>query len=100
MFGNYFLIQNKVNSFASLLFLFSHPPVVIFNSLQEVLMLESKLYLIFEFLPMDLRKYMESLGDGKHLDSSMVKSLTYQVIYVILITITIQDVFVFYYVLR
>lgn len=50
-----------------------------FFSLQEVLMEESKLYLIFEFLPMDLKKYMESLGDGKQLDSAMVKSLTYQV---------------------
>lgn len=41
---------------------------------------ESKLHLIFEFLPMDLKKYMESLGDGKQLDSAMVKSLTYQVL--------------------
>ncbi|XKL64897.1 hypothetical protein PGB90_004983 [Kerria lacca] len=58
-----------------------HPNIV---CLQEVLMLESKLFLIFEFLPMDLKKYMESLGDGKHLDSSTIKSLTYQLVVAIL----------------
>lgn len=42
-------------------------------------MLESKLYLVFEFVPMDLKRYMDSIGDGKHLNSSLVKSLTYQV---------------------
>ncbi|KAK7585844.1 hypothetical protein V9T40_000023 [Parthenolecanium corni] len=58
-----------------------HPNIV---GLQEVLMLESKLYLIFEFVPMDLKRYMDSLGDGKHLNSSMVKSLTYQLVVAIL----------------
>mgnify|MGYP001024148082 CR=1 FL=1 len=43
-------------------------------------MLESKLYLIFEFIPMDLKRYMDSLGDGENLDSNTVKSLTYQVL--------------------
>lgn len=42
-------------------------------------MLESKLYLIFEYLPMDLKRYMESLGDDNPLSPAMVKSLTYQV---------------------
>lgn len=58
-----------------------HPNIV---CLQEVLMEESKLHLIFEFLPMDLKKYMESLGDGKQLDSTMVKSLTYQLLVAVL----------------
>lgn len=40
---------------------------------------ESKLYLVFEFVQMDLKRYMDSLGDGKQLDATMVKSLTYQV---------------------
>lgn len=54
---------------------------------------ESKLYLIFEFLPMDLKKYMESLGDGKQLDSAMVKSLTYQVLPLVLLRMKFKNGF-------
>lgn len=59
----------------SLLKELSHPNIV---SLIDVLMEESRLYLIFEYLTMDLKKYMDSLGN-KLMEPSMVKSYLYQV---------------------
>ncbi|XP_015593137.1 cyclin-dependent kinase 1 [Cephus cinctus] len=53
-----------------------HPNIV---SLVDVLMEEPRLYLIFEFLTMDLKKYMDSLGSGKLMDPSVVKSYLYQI---------------------
>lgn len=52
-----------------------HPNIV---SLIDVLMEESKLYLIFEYLTMDLKKYMDSLSN-KLMEPTMVKSYLYQV---------------------
>ncbi|KOB74245.1 Bm cdc2 [Operophtera brumata] len=49
----------------SLLKELNHPNIV---KLEDVLMEESRLYLIFEFLSMDLKKYMDSLGSGKVAD--------------------------------
>lgn len=46
----------------SLLKELEHPNIV---KLEDVLMEEARLYLIFEFLSMDLKKYMDSLGSGK-----------------------------------
>lgn len=60
----------------SLLKELKHPNIV---SLMDVLMEESKLYLIFEYLTMDLKKYMDSLGNGKLMDPELVKSYLYQV---------------------
>ncbi len=60
----------------SLLKELKHPNIV---SLMDVLMEESKLYLIFEYLTMDLKKYMDSLGNGKLMESGLVKSYLYQV---------------------
>lgn len=59
----------------SLLKELTHPNIV---SLIDVLMEESKLYLIFEYLTMDLKKYMDSL-DNKLMESAVVKSYLYQV---------------------
>ncbi|KAF2896283.1 hypothetical protein ILUMI_09890 [Ignelater luminosus] len=39
---------------------------------------ESRLYLIFEFLSMDLKKYLDSLEPGKYMDPMLVKSYLYQ----------------------
>ncbi|XP_033607291.1 cyclin-dependent kinase 1 isoform X2 [Cryptotermes secundus] len=52
-----------------------HPNVV---SLEDVLMEESRLYLIFEFLSMDLKKYLDSLGPNKVMDADLVRSYLYQ----------------------
>lgn len=41
--------------------------------LLEVLMHESRLYLIFEFLSMDLKKYLDSIPSGQYMDSMLVK---------------------------
>lgn len=60
----------------SLLKELKHPNVV---GLLDVLMEESRLYLIFEYLTMDLKKYMDTLGPKKLIDSTTVKSYLYQV---------------------
>lgn len=59
----------------SLLKELTHPNIV---SLIDVLMEESRLYLIFEYLTMDLKKYMDSLG-SKMMEPAVVKSYLYQV---------------------
>lgn len=60
----------------SLLRELAHPNIV---SLMDVLMQENKLYLVFEFLSMDLKKYMESLPHGKLLEPQLVKSYLHQI---------------------
>ncbi|CAG4933610.1 unnamed protein product [Colias eurytheme] len=60
----------------SLLKELNHPNIV---KLEDVLMEENKLYLIFEFLSMDLKKYMDSLGSGKFMDPVTVKSYLFQI---------------------
>ncbi|CAG9861759.1 unnamed protein product [Phyllotreta striolata] len=47
-------------------------------SLENVLMEEQKLYLIFEFLSMDLKKYLDKIEDGKYMDPKLVKSYMHQ----------------------
>ncbi|XP_066304137.1 cyclin-dependent kinase 1-like [Branchiostoma lanceolatum] len=54
-----------------------HPNIV---CLQDVLMQESKLYLVFEFLTMDLKKYMDSIPSGQFMDAMLVKSYLYQIL--------------------
>lgn len=43
-------------------------------------MQDSRLYLIFEFLSMDLKKYLDSIPPGQFMDSSLVKSYLYQIL--------------------
>lgn len=38
-----------------------------------------RLYLIFEFLSMDLKKYIDKLPHGKYMDSMLVKSYLHQI---------------------
>ncbi|MEQ2161820.1 Cell division protein kinase 1 [Goodea atripinnis] len=54
----------------SLLQELKHPNVV---RLLDVLMQESRLYLIFEFLSMDLKKYLDSIPSGQYMDPMLVK---------------------------
>lgn len=42
-------------------------------SLEDVLLQDSKLYLVFEFLAMDLKKYMDSIPSGQYMDRMLVK---------------------------
>lgn len=61
----------------SLLKELDHPNIV---KLTDVLMQEQKLYLVFEFLKMDLKKYMDTFRSGTMIDPELVKSYTYQII--------------------
>lgn len=58
-----------------------HPNVV---ALLDVIIEEQRLYLIFEFLTMDLKKCIDTLGPNKYLDAGVVKSYTYQILQAIL----------------
>ncbi|XP_022912947.1 cyclin-dependent kinase 1 [Onthophagus taurus] len=53
-----------------------HPNIVL---LQDVLLEESRLYLIFEYLPMDLKKYIDQLPKTTMMDPRLVKSYLYQI---------------------
>lgn len=46
---------------------------VLHFSLEDVLMQENKLYLVFEFLSMDLKRYMDTIPNGKFMDKMLVK---------------------------
>jgi len=62
----------------SLLKELQHPNIV---CLQDVLMQEAKLYLIFEFLTMDLKKYMDTnIPKDGQMDPKLTKSYTYQLL--------------------
>ncbi|GFQ74667.1 cyclin-dependent kinase 1, partial [Trichonephila clavata] len=54
-----------------------HPNIV---GLLDVLMQESRLYLVFEFLSMDLKKYLDSIPNGQFMEKALVKSYLYQII--------------------
>merc|ERR1719423_609948 len=66
----------------SLLKELNHPNVV---SLQDVIMQESRLYLIFEFLTMDLKKYLDTaIAPDEMMSGQLLKSYCYQLIQAIL----------------
>lgn len=52
-----------------------HPNVV---ELQDVIMEENRLYLIFEFLSMDLKRFLDSIPNNDRLDESIMKSFLFQ----------------------
>lgn len=60
----------------SLLKELKHPNIV---CLEDVLMEDNRLYLIFEFLSMDLKKYMDSIPPEKMMPPDLVKSYMYQI---------------------
>lgn len=47
-------------------------------------MQENKLYLVFEFLSMDLKRYMDTIPNGQFMDKMLVKSYLYQIMQAIL----------------
>jgi len=53
-----------------------HPNVV---TLEDVVVEEKSLHLIFEFLSMDLKKYLDTIPDGQYMDKSLVKSYLFQI---------------------
>ncbi|XP_067122441.1 LOW QUALITY PROTEIN: cyclin-dependent kinase 1-like [Centruroides vittatus] len=48
--------------------------------LQDVLMQENRLYLVFEYLSMDLKKYLDSIPTGQYMDKMLVKSYLHQIL--------------------
>ena len=65
----------------SLLREMSHPNIV---TLKEIILGgDQKIYLIFELMSMDLRRYIQSLGNNP-MDPMLIKSYTYQVLQVFL----------------
>jgi len=54
----------------------NHPNIV---NLREILMDDSRLFLVFEFVPMDLKKFIDT-RPNKHLDEVTTKSFTYQLL--------------------
>ena len=42
-------------------------------SLEEVLMQDGKIYLVFEYLSMDLKKYMDSIPRDQSMDIMLIK---------------------------
>ncbi|GFZ42730.1 cyclin-dependent kinase [Saitozyma sp. JCM 24511] len=48
--------------------------------LLDIVHSDSKLYLVFEFLDLDLKRYMDSIGDKDGLGPNMVRKFTYQLI--------------------
>uniref|UniRef100_A0A0N5AU07 Protein kinase domain-containing protein n=1 Tax=Syphacia muris TaxID=451379 RepID=A0A0N5AU07_9BILA len=54
-----------------------HPNIV---DLEQVIMQEAKIYLIFEYLTMDLKKYLDSFPDDVYMDLKLQKSYLYQIL--------------------
>ncbi|GFR96873.1 cyclin-dependent kinase 2 [Elysia marginata] len=48
--------------------------------LLDVIHCESKLYLVFEYLTKDLKKYMDSFPPSEHLNPALIKSYMYQLL--------------------
>ncbi|WOO79499.1 Cyclin-dependent kinase 1 [Vanrija pseudolonga] len=48
--------------------------------LLDIVHSDSKLYLVFEFLDLDLKRYMDSIGDKDGLGPNMVKKFCYQLV--------------------
>ena len=56
-----------------------HPNI---DRLQGVMLQEAQLYLIFEFLTMDLKKYLDTISAKEMMDKNLVKSYCYQILQV------------------
>lgn len=61
----------------SLLKELKHPNIV---GLEDVLMQDGRLYLVFEYLAMDLKKYMDLIPRDKSMDMKLIKSYLYQIL--------------------
>lgn len=54
-----------------------HPNIVF---LQDIDLSENRLYLVFEFLSMDLKRYMDNLPEDAFIDRPLLKSYLYQIL--------------------
>ena len=44
-----------------------------FSRLRDVILTDARLYLIFEYLEMDLKKYFDCLGDHRDMDVGLIR---------------------------
>lgn len=54
-----------------------HPNIVY---LQDISLSENRLYLVFEFLSMDLKRYMDNLPENDFIEGPLLKSYLYQIL--------------------
>ena len=52
-----------------------HPNIV---ELQDVIMQENRLYLVFEYLSMDLKRFLDQIQQTDKLEESILKSFMFQ----------------------
>ena len=45
----------------------------LFRRLRDVILTDARLYLIFEYLAMDLKKYLDCLGEHEEMDSLLIR---------------------------
>ena len=43
------------------------------NRLRDVILTDARLYLIFEYLAMDLKKYLDCLGENEDMDVLLIR---------------------------
>lgn len=58
-------------------------------------MQDSRLYLIFEFLSMDLKKYLDSIPPGQFMDSSLVKVKSCVLLLILKCSLSVGSILVF-----
>lgn len=46
---------------------------ILSSRLRDVILTDARLYLIFEYLSMDLKKYFDCLGEGEDMESGLIK---------------------------
>jgi hypothetical protein len=44
-----------------------------FTRLRDVILTDARLYLIFEYLAMDLKKYLDCLGENEEMDAALIR---------------------------
>jgi hypothetical protein len=47
--------------------------IYLFNRLRDVILTDARLYLIFEYLAMDLKKYFDCLGENEDMDMGLIR---------------------------
>ncbi len=45
----------------------------LFQRLRDVILTDARLYLIFEYLAMDLKKYLDCLGENEEMDATLIR---------------------------
>lgn len=55
------------------LFFDSNFVLIWFSRLRDVILTDARLYLIFEYLAMDLKKYLDCLGENEDMDVSLIR---------------------------